>query len=270
MKSDQLLDAVGFINDEAIQDAKAYRRSKPHYGVKLFMIAAAIVLLSTTAVAAAWMFLRPAEVPEQFNNHTLSDAFDSEKAINLNVSATSGEYTFTALAIVSGESISDYIGSAMDRQPDRTFIILAIQNVDGTPFQEEEFDGFGDLLITPLIKGLEPWRFNIVSMGGSGSGCVADGVMYFLMECDNVIMFADRGLYLGICSGMFVGVETFRFDEITGEIASNPDFPGLSVVLELPIDASYADPERAEQYLKQLCDQLGWDYPIAPVENGIS
>ena len=87
MKSDQLLDAIGLINDEAIQDAKAYRRSKPHYGVKLFMIAAAIVLLSTTTMAAVWNFLRPAEVPEQFNNHSLSDAFDSDKAININVSA---------------------------------------------------------------------------------------------------------------------------------------------------------------------------------------
>ena len=269
MKSDQLLDAIGLINDEAIQDAKAYRRSKPHYGVKLFMIAAAIVLLSTTTMAAVWNFLRPAEVPEQFNNHSLSDAFDSDKAININVSATSGGYTFTALAIVNGEGISDYIGSASQRQPDRTYIILAIQNADGTPFQEEEFDGFGDLLITPLIKGLEPWRFNIVSMGGSGSGCVADGVMYFLMECDNVIMFADRGLYLGICSEMFVGIETFQFDKITGEISANPDFPGLSVVLELPVDDSYADPERAEQYLKQLCERLGWDYPLPPSESNI-
>lgn len=270
MKSDQLLDAIGFINDEAIQDAKAYRRSKPHYGVKLFMIAAAIVLLSTTAVAAAWMFLRPAEVPEQFNNHTLSDAFESEKTINLNVSVTSGEYTFTALAIVSGEDISDFIGSAVDRQPDRTFMILAIQNADGTPIQEDEFDGFSNFLVTPLIKGMQPWQFNIFSMGGSGSRCLVDGVVYWLMECDNVIMFADRGLYLGICSCPFIFADTFKFNEVTGEITSNPDFVGINIVFELPIDASYADPERAEQYLKQLCDQLGWDYPIASVENGIS
>lgn len=269
MKSDQLLDAIGLINDEAIQDAKAYRRSKPHYGVKLFMIAAATVLLSTTAMAAAWIFLRPAEVPEQFNDHALSDAFDSEKAININVSVTSGEYTFTVLAIVSGEGISDYIGSAVELQPDRTFMILAIQNADGTPIQEDELDGFSNFLVTPLIKGLEPWEFNIVAMGGSGSVCVVDGVVYWLTECDNVIMFADRGLYLGICSCPFIMADTFKFDKITGEITSNPDFVGTNLVFELPIDASYADPQRAEQYLKQLCERLGWDYPLPPSESNI-
>lgn len=252
MKSDQLLDAIGFINDEAIQDAKAYGRPKSHYGVKLFMIAAAIVLLSTTTMAAVWHFLRPAEVPEQFNDHALSDAFDSEKAININVSATSGEYTFTVLAIVSGEGISDYIGSAVDLQPDRTFIILAIQNADGTPIQEDEFDGFSNFLVSPLIKGLKTWEFNIFTMGGYSSKCLVDGVIYWLTECDNVIMFADRGLYLGICSCSFITADTFKFDKITGEISSNPDFVGTNIVFELPIDASYADPERAEQYLKEF------------------
>lgn len=126
MKSDQLLDAIGFINDEAVRDAKAYRRSKLNYGTKLFMIAAAIMLLTTTAAAAVWAFLRAAEIPERQNNYTLSDAFDSEKAININVSVTSGEYTFTLLAVVSGDGISDYFDSAMQRQPERTYAVLAI------------------------------------------------------------------------------------------------------------------------------------------------
>lgn len=268
MKSDQLLDAIGYINDEAIQDAKAYRRSKPHYGVKLFMIAAAIVLLSVTAMAAVRGFLRPAEVPKQFNDHTLSDAFDSENAININTTVTSGGYTFTLLAIVNGESISDYIGSATQRQPERTYVILAAQNTDGTPIQIETYeDELYKLMVSPLIKGLEPLWFNVASMGGSASNCLVDGVVYYLVECDSIMMFADRGLYLGVCSSPFIMLDTFKFDENTGEIAANPDSPGINIVFDLPIDASYADPEQAEQYLEQFCHEMGLDGILAPSGN---
>lgn len=251
MKSDQLLDAIGFINDEAIQDAKAYRHPKSHRWIKLYTIVAAIILLSTTAIAVR-IFLRPAEIVEQLEDHTLSDAFDSEKAININVSATSGEYTFTLLAIVSGENISDYLGSFAEKTPERTYVILAIQKTDGSPIQEEIFDELSQFVVTPLIKGEDPSSVNIFSMGGFASSTLIDGVVYRLVECDSVMMFADRGLYLGVCSSMFIRKDTFMLDEITGEIAVNPDYSGISAVFELPIDVSYADPERAKQYLEQL------------------
>lgn len=255
MKSDRLLEAIGFINDEAIQDAKAYRRPKSRRWFRLYALVAAIILLSTTAMAT-WMFLRPAEILERMEDHTLSDAFDSEKAININVSATSGEYTFTLLAIVSGEDISDYLGSVAERKPERTYIVLTMQKTDGTPIQEETYEELNQFMVTPLIKGEDPSRINVVSMGGSFSSSLVNGVVYRLVECDNVMMFADRGLYLGVCSSMFVRRDTFKFDEITGEIAVNPDYSGISVVFELPIDVSYADPERAEQYLGQLYREL--------------
>ena len=257
MKSDQLLDAIGFINDEAVQDAKAYRSSARHYGIRLFVIAAAIMLLSTTAMAAVWMFLRAAEIPKRHGDYTLSDSFDSEKAININESVTSGEYTFTLLAIVSGDGISDFIGSAMQRQPERTYTVLAIQNADGSPIQKGDlFDVTNNFMVTPLIRGVKPWVVNAASMGGSFSDSLVDGVVYRLVECDSVMMFADRGLYLGVCSDPFINSNTFNFDETTGEITVNPDYSGASAVFELPIDASYADPEQAERYLERFHEDL--------------
>ena len=38
MKREQLLDAIGFINDEAVRDAKAYQSPKRHYGSRVFVI----------------------------------------------------------------------------------------------------------------------------------------------------------------------------------------------------------------------------------------
>ena len=240
MKKEQLLDAIGFINDEAVRDAKAYQSPKRHYGSRLFIIAAAIMLLTTTAVAAVWMLLRASDIAERKGDYTLSDAFDSEKAISINESITSEGYTFTLLAI------------AMQRQPERTYVVLAIQNADGNPIQKEDlFDLTNNFMVTPMIRGVKPWVVNAASMGGSFSDSLVDGVVYRLVECDSIMIFADRGLYLGVCSEPFINRDTFKFDESTGEITVNPDYPGASAVFELPIDASHADPEQAERYLER-------------------
>lgn len=252
MKKEQLLDAIGFINDEAVRDAKAYQSPKRHYGSRVFVIAAAIMLLTSTAVAAVWMLLQASDIAERKGDYTLSDAFDSEKAISINESITSEEYTFTLLAIVSGDGISDYIGSAMQRQPERTYVVLAIQNADGSPIQKDDlFDLTNNFMVTPMIRGVKPWVVNAASMGGSFSDSLVDGVVYRLVECDSIMIFADRGLYLGVCAEPFINRDTFKFDESTGEITVNPDYPGACAVFELPIDASHADPEQAEQYLER-------------------
>lgn len=89
-------------------------------------------------------------------------------------------------------------------------------------------------------------------MNGNCSEFVEDGVLYRLLECDTVAMFADRGLYIGVCSGFIPGPDTFLMDQETGEIAANPDYPGISVVFDLPLDPALADPAQAEEYLNAL------------------
>ena len=106
-------------------------------------------------------------------------------------------------------------------------------------------------MVTPMIRGVKPWVVNAASMGGSFSDSLVDGVVYRLVECDSIMIFADRGLYLGVCAEPFINRDTFKFDESTGEITVNPDYPGACAVFELPIDASHADPEQAEQYLER-------------------
>lgn len=265
MKSDNILDAIGSINEEAVWDAREYRRSRPRRWIGLCAAAAAVVLLSTTALAA-WMLLRPAQVPEQFNNHTLSAAFDSEDAININASVTAGDYTFTLMAIVSGEGLSDFGGSAAQVQPERTYTVLAIQNADGSPIEEEAaFEVTNGFMVTPLIQGLNPWQYNIASMGGSYSEALVDGVVYRLTECDSIMMFADRKLYLGVCDSPFVMNGTFLFDEATGEISVNPDYQGASAVFELPIDPGCADPEGAAEYLEEFEKRMA---PVSAAPGG--
>jgi hypothetical protein len=65
-------------------------------------------------------------------------------------------------------------------------------------------------------------------------------------------MFADRGLYFAVCTGVFYDRDAFLWDERTGEVTVNPDFDGASAVFDLPIDPSRADPEKAARYLNDL------------------
>ena len=59
-----------------------------------------------------------------------------------------------------------------------------------------------------------------------------------------------------MCSEPIISRDTFQFDEAIGEITVNPGYLGASAVFELPIDASYADPERAEQYLERFHEEM--------------
>ena len=121
--------------------------------------------------------------------------------------------------------------------------------------------------VSPLVKGLKPWEVNAATMNGAYAESFVDGVLYRLVECDNVTMFADRGLYFAICTDAFISNGTFNFDEKSGEIGVNPDYSGASAVFDLPIDKSLADPEKAEQYLNSLfapAADVTEDAPLPP------
>jgi hypothetical protein len=102
----------------------------------------AVELIFTAASAvAAWHFIKPGAVAEKIDDYALSATFDSETAVNINETVTSGDYVFTFLAIASGKDISDRpYYSNDDLQNDRTYAVLAIQKADSTPFDRQNPD----------------------------------------------------------------------------------------------------------------------------------
>ncbi|MDR2446490.1 MAG: DUF4179 domain-containing protein [Treponema sp.] len=262
---------------KSIKEEPVLKKQTIKHSFGVAAVVAAIMLITATAFAA-WHFLSPGDVADKTGNTALKAAFYSETAVNINESVTSGGYTFTMLAVVSGKDITDMPYYSADVQDERTYAVVAIQNADGTPFGD-----YGDAILSapatddgsaaglskhdedgtitnlspiffasPLVKGLKPWEVNAATMNGGYSEVVADGVLYRVVECDDVTMFADRGLYFGIASTAFISNGTFLYNERTGEITANPDFDGASAVFYLPIDNSLADPEKAAQYLDGL------------------
>ena len=89
-------------------------------------------------------------------------------------------------------------------------------------------------------------------MNGGYSEIVRDGIMYRIIECDNIEMFADKALYLCISNTNFFETAAYSFDEKTGVITSNSSYKGMKLLFDLPLKTNKADKKAAEQYLKNL------------------
>lgn len=245
------------LNESLIHQLKERSQMKHKYRKRLSagLLAAVLLLaLSVSAYAAAQLFSAK-QIVDHLGDKLLADAFESKDAIQINQSKTSGDYRFTLHGLVSGAGLSEFPHSAEEIYPDRTYVVVSIARQDGKPMPDTRDPEYGKepFFISPLIKGLEPWRINIASMSGAYSETVIDGVMYRLLECDQVEIFADRGLYLAISSGKtFYSTEAFRYDEITGEIQPKEDYPGAAVLFDLPLDAAKADPVKAEAYVEAV------------------
>lgn len=245
------------LNQSIINRYKERNQLKSSYRKKIssvMLVAVFAVAMSITAVAATQLF-SPKQVAEHAGDRILSEAFESSDAIEINQTASSGNYTFTLHGIVSGAGLSELPGSAAERHPERTYAVISIARQDGKPMPHTSDPDFGEesFFISPLVKGLKPWQVNIASMGGSYSEFVMDGIMYRLIECDGVAMFADRGVYMAMSSGSpFYNTEAFDYNESTGEVSPRTDYDGASLLFDLPLDKAKADPEKADAYLQEL------------------
>ncbi len=222
--------------------------------VGIIAAATAAFLLLSTAVFAAVHFLKPSQVAEKFEDIKLSAAFEGENAVNINESVTSGDYTFTLLGAVTGKGLTDSPYNNAKVELGRTYAVLAIQKADGSPMPKTQEEGYTELsfFASPLVKGLKPWDVNIITMNGNYFDTVVEGILYRLVECDEIAIFADRGLYFAVSDSTFYDTNAFSFNETTGELAANPGYNGASAVFTLPLDKKMSDPARAQQYLDEL------------------
>jgi len=267
---DELLTYTPAFSDKSLANIKARSLEKINYMEESnlnktvikrpfrFIAAASIALILFAAtVFAAVQLLTAGEVADRLGNTTLSAAFESESAININQSITSGDYIFTLLAVVSGEDITDH--PIYDRtgeiRSDRTYSILAIQKVDGSSMTLPAEYEYVPFMVSPFVRGQQIWQVNAFTLDGGSITSVIDGIKYIIFDFTNITMFADRGIYLAVNSGGFSMsglMDAFDFNEQTGRITANPNFDGANVIFELPFDEFLADQERAQRFLDDL------------------
>lgn len=232
---------------------KSYNRKRIPMAV---LVAACVLILGSITAVAAYRYLNPAQVAAELKDESLEKAFQSEGALLVNETQESGGYRITLLGSVAGKNISEYLeqDGAGELKADRIYSVVAIEHVDGTPMPETSSEEYGKeaFYVSHYIQGLDPEKYSLMSMGGGYSEFVKDGVAYRVLEMDNIEMFADRRIYVGVSSGIFYDQNAYIYDESTGEICRNENYNGVNALFILPLDANKADPDAAAAYLENF------------------
>ncbi|MDR0326187.1 MAG: hypothetical protein LBI19_08860 [Oscillospiraceae bacterium] len=210
--------------------------------VRAAIIAIAAALLMAATALAVWRLLSPGEVAEILYGEKLREAFLSENAVAIDRSELSGDYVITLMGITLGENLD----SLNKGDESKTYAVIAVSKTDGTSMPEILSSEFVPFYAIPLIKGVKPWQAGVGQTQGS---TVIDGVLYLLLGCDNLEVFADKGVYLGISDWPFHSQDSFPYDEETGAFSRNESYAGVNALFELPLDVTKADPQRAAEIL---------------------
>lgn len=258
-----------WLNCQVLLRAKERKQMKHQRRIPAAVAATVcVMLLGSVTVVAARRYFSPAEIAVEFEDDALAKAFSGEGAVLVNETQESGGYRITLLGSVAGKNISDYL-TTDDKgvvEEDKIYTVVAIERADGTPMPDTSSVDYDkeQFYVSHYIRGLDPSQYSLQSMGGGFSTAVRDGVMYRMVEMDNIEMFADKGIYVGVSSGIFYDAEAYRFDGGSGEISLNADYQGVNALFTLPVDKSRADSAAAEAYLEEL--RAEWDTPSAPPE----
>ena len=234
-------------------------KKETKYVKRRFSVAALTAVLvfafGSVTVMAAYHYLSPDKVAAELQDEGLKDAFKGEEAVLVQETQECGEYYISLLGSVAGKNLSDYLaGETNGIEGDRIYTVVAIEKKDGTPMPDTSADEYGGLpfFVSHYVKGLDPKKYNAVSMGGGYQEFVRDGIMYRVLDMENVEMFADRGIYVGVSSGTFYEADAYIYDENTGIMTPNEKFDGVNALFVLPLSQEKADPAAAQKYLEEF------------------
>lgn len=239
-------------NKETIKMTKKTRR------IPAALIALALLATSSMTAFAVWKYMTPDKVAQTVSDSKLEQAFSSKDAVNINETQIYGDYKVTLLGIVSGNDISQFAAESNGvLDTDKTYSVVAIENADGSKMPDTSDDAYNEInfLVSPLIRGCDPNKYNAITMNGGYTDVVENGILYRIGECDNVEMFSDNDIYLAVSEGTFYNPDAYTYDKTTGQISRNEDYNGLNALFTLPLDSSKAEPEAAKAYIKNMDTQ---------------
>lgn len=251
------IDRIKYMVNDKIVSASAERKTitmKSKKKIALIAVAATLVM-GITAFAASHL-LNAKEVANTLGDTKLAQNFNEQNMMSDTI--VDGEYKATVLGITSGENLSDFESSAREIFSERTYAVVAVEKTNGTSMTFDD-----EILVTPLIEGLKPWQYNIFTMNGSYTADIIDGVLYRIIEFDSIEYFADKNVYMAVLSEPFLDNTAYSFDDVTGTIAPKEDYEGTNILIDLELDKSKANPEKAAEYLDELNKKAkGTDEPL--------
>lgn len=233
----------------SLEDIMSEKRSYRQRSKVVAAVVCTVILLGSGSVYAANHYLNPSQIVDEISaDSTLSKAFADKDAITINETQTSNGYDITLLGLVSGEKLGVYVPDETKKEVSdkHSYAALAISKSDGSKMSNRNF------CVSPLINGEAFTDVNAATLNVGLSWFEKDGVIYELIECDNLEIFADRGVYLSLVDNFGDEVAAFRMDEATGKYHKVEDYAGTSALFTLPLDKDKADTVAADKFLASL------------------
>lgn len=233
----------------SLEDIMSEKRSYRQRSKVVAAVVCTVILLGSGSVYAANHYLNPSQIVDEISaDSTLSKVFADKDAITINETQTSNGYDITLLGLVSGEKLGVYVPDETKKEVSdkHSYAALAISKSDGSKMSNRNF------CVSPLINGEAFTDVNAATLNVGLSWFDKDGVIYELIECDNLEIFADRGVYLSLVDDFGDEVAAFRMDEATGKYHKVEDYAGTSALFTLPLDKDKADTVAADKFLVSL------------------
>lgn len=220
-------------------------------------VAACILAAGGVTGFAAYHYLTPSQVAAEIGGtaNALAKAFDRKDAVTVNESQSSNGYDIRLLGLVSGTDLSPYVTTDVQKKlsQTKTYAALAISRSDGQKIADKT------LCVSPLINGVD-WK--TVNNGTLDTGLYCfekDGVLYELMECDDLEIFSDRGVQIGVVDAFGEEGQAFAMDKETGVYQQKEGYTGTNALFDLPLDSTKADPAAANERIQKMEQQMTTD-----------
>ncbi len=246
---------------------------------------ACVIAAGSLTVYAAYRYLTPSQVVEELgeNGGALQKAFDSADAIQVNETQSVNGYDITLLGLVSGRDLMNTLDSGTAEQEldddntfagisvngdqtmseldsSMTYAAIAIAHTDGSAMTQDE-----SKCVSPLIGGTDWMQVNNATLDAGLRWFDKDGVVYELLECQNLEIFADRGVQIGVVDSFGDESRAFVMDEKTGAYGKKEGYDGTNALFSIPFDAAKADKKAADALLDKIVREIESD--AADVEN---
>ena len=208
--------------------------------VKILVAAVlAVAVLSVTAFAISEL-LSARDVAEKLGENYVAESFDRQDFTPETV--TDKGYTVSFLGVVKGGRFE-----AENIKADCSYFVVSVASADGSALSLVDGNPLG---MSVIIEGYPAWKINTWSLNTNATGTEENGVLYYLYECENLEIFADKNVYLAVYEGFVPGLDIINMKE-NGEFEFVKTYSGFKAMFKLPLDPSKADPEAANELLKE-------------------
>lgn len=219
--------------------------------------AAAIAILAVGSVSAyaAYRYLTPSQVADEITDGgALAKAFESKDAVLVNETQKTAGYDITLMGLVSGKALMPVApeDSLDSISKEKTYAVLAIAKEDGSPMPGMQDNDYQIFCASALVKGKSFMDVNNGTLNAGAYAFEQDGVQYQILECDNLEIFANIGVYVGVVESFGQESHAFTMDKETGEYRVNESYDGMKALFTIPLDKSKADDAAAEKFFQEI------------------